>query len=71
LPPIFAGRDGAGKGGAIKALTERVFSMVALPAPTGRALQQTLRKTDQPAANRQKSHRCQDFAAKFGAVLAK
>lgn len=37
---IFEGRDGAGKGGAIKALTERVsprtFQVVALPAPTER-----------------------------------
>lgn len=37
---IFEGRDGAGKGGAIKALTERVspriFQTVALPAPTER-----------------------------------
>ncbi len=37
---LFEGRDGAGKGGAIKALTERVspriFRTVALPAPTER-----------------------------------
>src|SRR6201990_2967365 len=37
---VFEGRDGAGKGGAIKAITERVsprvFSIVALPAPTER-----------------------------------
>jgi polyphosphate kinase 2 len=37
---VFEGRDGAGKGGTIKALTERVsprvFRVVALPAPTGR-----------------------------------
>jgi polyphosphate kinase 2 len=37
---IFEGRDGAGKGGAIKAITERVsprvFHVVALPAPTER-----------------------------------
>ncbi|UFM71676.1 polyphosphate kinase 2 [Leclercia adecarboxylata] len=35
---VFEGRDGAGKGGTIKALTERVsprvFRVVALPAPT-------------------------------------
>ena len=35
---LFEGRDGAGKGGTIKALTERVsprvFRVVALPAPT-------------------------------------
>lgn len=35
---VFEGRDGAGKGGAIKAITERVsprvFRVVALPAPT-------------------------------------
>jgi polyphosphate kinase len=37
---VFEGRDGAGKGGAIKALTERVsprvFRVVALPAPSDR-----------------------------------
>ena len=37
---VFEGRDGAGKGGTIKALTERVsprvFRVVALPAPTQR-----------------------------------
>jgi polyphosphate kinase 2 len=37
---IFEGRDGAGKGGTIKALTERVsprvYRVVALPAPTDR-----------------------------------
>jgi polyphosphate kinase 2 (PPK2 family) len=37
---FFEGRDGAGKGGTIKALTERVspriFRVVALPAPTER-----------------------------------
>jgi polyphosphate kinase 2 len=37
---IFEGRDGAGKGGAIKAITERVsprvFRVLALPAPTDR-----------------------------------
>ena len=37
---LFEGRDGAGKGGVIKAITERVsprvFRVVALPAPTER-----------------------------------
>src|SRR5512137_409234 len=37
---LFEGRDGAGKGGAIRALTERVsprvFRVVALPAPSDR-----------------------------------
>src|SRR5688500_10657237 len=37
---VFEGRDGAGKGGAIKAITARVsprvFRVVALPAPTER-----------------------------------
>jgi len=37
---VFEGRDGAGEGGAIKAITERVsprvFRVVALPAPTER-----------------------------------
>jgi polyphosphate kinase len=37
---VFEGRDGAGKGGTIRALTERVsprvFRVVALPAPSSR-----------------------------------
>src|SRR5215467_1622791 len=37
---VFEGRDGAGKGGTIKAITERVsprvFHVMALPAPTER-----------------------------------
>jgi polyphosphate kinase len=37
---VFEGRDGAGKGGAIKAITERVsprvFRVIALPAPSTR-----------------------------------
>ncbi|HKP22437.1 MAG TPA: polyphosphate kinase 2, partial [Dongiaceae bacterium] len=37
---VFEGRDGAGKGGCIKAITERVsprvFRVLALPAPTER-----------------------------------
>src|SRR5215467_13747576 len=37
---VFEGRDGAGKGGTIKAMTERVspriFRVMALPAPTER-----------------------------------
>jgi polyphosphate kinase len=37
---VFEGRDGAGKGGVIKAISERVsprvFRVVALPAPTER-----------------------------------
>src|SRR5690348_16683508 len=37
---VFEGRDGAGKGGVIKAITERVspriFRVIALPAPTER-----------------------------------
>ena len=37
---VFEGRDGAGKGGCIKAITDRVspriFRVVALPAPTER-----------------------------------
>ncbi len=41
---LFEGRDGAGKGGTIKAITERVsprvFRVVALPAPTERELSQ-------------------------------
>jgi polyphosphate kinase 2 len=41
---LFEGRDGAGKGGTIKAMTERVsariFRVVALPAPTEREMSQ-------------------------------
>ena len=41
---VFEGRDGAGKGGVIKAITERVspriFRVVALPAPTERETSQ-------------------------------
>ena len=37
---VFEGRDGAGKGGTIRALTERlsprVFKVIALPAPSDR-----------------------------------
>src|SRR5438034_10479878 len=37
---VFEGRDGAGKGGTIRAITERVsprvFRVVALPAPSSR-----------------------------------
>jgi polyphosphate kinase 2 (PPK2 family) len=42
---VFEGRDGAGKGGTIKAITERVsprvFRVVALPAPTERKTSST------------------------------
>jgi polyphosphate kinase 2 (PPK2 family) len=42
---VFEGRDGADKGGVIKAITERVsprvFRVVALPAPTEREKLQT------------------------------
>lgn len=42
---IFEGRDGAGKGGTIKAITERVsprvFRVAALPAPSDREKSQT------------------------------
>jgi polyphosphate kinase len=41
---VFEGRDGAGKGGSIKAITERVsprvFRVVALPSPSARELSQ-------------------------------
>ena len=43
---VFEGRDGAGKGGTIKAITERVsprvFRVIALPAPTEREKAATL-----------------------------
>src|ERR1041385_4745713 len=54
---LFEGRDGAGKGGTIKAITERlsprVFRVVALPAPTEREKSQMYLKryvTHVPAA---------------------
>jgi polyphosphate kinase 2 (PPK2 family) len=54
---VFEGRDGAGKGGTVKALTERVsprvFSVVALPAPTRRPhlpVWRRLRRTTQKRA---------------------
>jgi len=41
---VFEGRDGAGKGGTIKAITERVsprvFRVVALPAPSEREIKE-------------------------------
>ena len=47
---VFEGRDAAGKGGAIKAITERVsprvFRVVALPAPTDREIKITSIKPD-------------------------
>jgi polyphosphate kinase 2 (PPK2 family) len=55
---VFEGRDGAGKGGTIKAITERVsprvFRVVALPAPTEREksqmyVQRYLRTCRRPA----------------------
>ena len=43
---LFEGRDGAGKGGTIKAMTDRVspriFRVVALPAPTEREKSQSM-----------------------------
>src|ERR1700746_1995191 len=49
---VFEGRDGAGKGGTIKAMTERVspriFRVVALPAPTEREKRQMYPQRDMP-----------------------
>jgi polyphosphate kinase 2 len=49
---LFEGRDGAGKGGTIKAMTERVsprvFRVVALPAPTEREKSQMYAQRDIP-----------------------
>jgi len=46
---VFEGRDGAGKGGTIKAITERVspriFRVVALQAPTAREKKPDVRAT--------------------------
>jgi polyphosphate kinase 2 (PPK2 family) len=51
---IFEGRDGAGKGGTIRAITERVsprvFRVVALPAPSDREKSQILRSNDKMRA---------------------
>ena len=53
---LFEGRDGAGKGGTIKAMTERVspriFRVVALPAPTEREKSQNVRPTLHSASAR-------------------
>ena len=55
---VFEGRDAAGKGGTIKAITERVsprvFRVVALPAPSDREksqvyMQRFLRYSRRPA----------------------
>jgi hypothetical protein len=58
---VFEGRDGAGKGGTIKAITERVsprvFRVVALPAPTEREKTRcTSSATSAPAARRRDRH---------------
>ncbi|WP_321792476.1 polyphosphate kinase 2 [Caballeronia sp. J97] len=49
---VLEGRDGAGKGGTIKAITERVsprvFRVVALPAPTEREKSQMYFQRDMP-----------------------
>jgi len=49
---LFEGRDGAGKGGTIKAMTERVspriFRVVALPAPTEREKSQMYAQRSMP-----------------------
>ena len=49
---VFEGRDGAGKGGTIKAITERVsprvFRVIALPAPTEREQSQMYIQRDLP-----------------------
>src|SRR5271163_2404250 len=51
---VFEGRDGAGKGGTIKAITERVspriFRVVALPAPTEREKSQMYFQRYMPSA---------------------
>ena len=49
---VFEGRDGAGKGGTIKAITERVsprvFRVIALPSPTEREKSQMYVQRDLP-----------------------
>ena len=58
---IFEGRDGAGKGGTIKAITERVsprvFRTVALPTPTEREKKPDLPATLHPAPARRRRSR--------------
>jgi hypothetical protein len=53
---VFEGRDGAGKGGTIKAITERVsprvFRVVALPAPTEREKSQMYASAISPICRR-------------------
>ena len=53
---VFEGRDAAGKGGTIKAITERVsprvFRVAALPAPSDREKTQMLRSTLHRALSR-------------------
>ena len=50
---LFEGRDGAGKGGTIKAITERVsprvFRVIALPTPTEREKSQMFVQRYMPA----------------------
>ena len=52
---VFEGRDGAGKGGVIKAITERVsprvFRVVALPAPPRVAATMTLQSNASEGSN--------------------
>jgi polyphosphate kinase len=54
---LFEGRDAAGKGGAIKAITERVsprvFRVVALPAPSDREKSQLYLQRFVPISRRQ------------------
>ena len=55
---LFEGRDGAGKGGTIKAITERVsprvFRVVALPAPSDREKTQMYVQRYMPALSRRR-----------------
>jgi polyphosphate kinase 2 (PPK2 family) len=55
---VFEGRDAAGKGGTIKAITERVsprvFRVVALPAPSSREKTQMLLPALRPAFSRRR-----------------
>ena len=59
---VFEGRDAAGKGGVIRALTERVsprvFRVVALPAPSDREKSQLYIQRYLPALSRRRARSC-------------
>jgi polyphosphate kinase len=66
---VFEGRDGAGKGGVIKAITERVsprvFRVVALPAPTEREKTQMYIQRYTPTQREPERIACQSVRSGF------